>query len=188
MERRLRAPFFAFFGVLIAAATASAAVSPAAVAKAEPALLRVLESRQPQIRVIVGLKDGTVSARALRERPDPAGEPERRAQRLFAQNRVAAEISSADFRSPRFYESFSMLAGLATPAGVEALAQRPDVAWVMLDRERRLDQTSSTQAPQSLIRSDAANALGFTGKGQTVAILDTGVDQSVPQLGGGSFP
>jgi subtilisin-like proprotein convertase family protein len=188
MERRLRAPFLAFSGVLIAAATASAAASQAALSKAEPALLRALDSRQPQIRVIVGLKDGTASARALRERPDPAGEPDRRTQRLFAQNRVAAEIAGSDFRSPRFYESFSMLAGMATPAGVEALARRSDVAWIMLDHERRLSQASASQAPQSLIRSDAANALGFTGKGQTVAILDSGVDQSIPQLGGGSFP
>jgi subtilisin-like proprotein convertase family protein len=41
---------------------------------------------------------------------------------------------------------------------------------------------------QQLIRSPRANALGFTGKGQSVAVLDTGVDSTVSELGGSAFP
>jgi subtilisin-like proprotein convertase family protein len=186
MERRLRALCVAVAGVLLAFATARG--SEAAISKAHPALLRAMASGQSEIRVIVGVKDGTTPARILRERPDPAGEPDRRLQRLNVQQRVAAETATEQFRSPRFYGSFSLMAGIASAAGIESLARRSDVAWLALDGEKRLLDTPGSEAPQSLIHSDEANALGFTGKGQTVAILDTGTDQSVPELGGGSFP
>jgi subtilisin family serine protease len=39
-----------------------------------------------------------------------------------------------------------------------------------------------------LIHSDQANAAGFTGGDQSVAVIDTGVDYSIPTMGGGTFP
>jgi subtilisin family serine protease len=180
--RRSRALFVCLAGALMVAASARG--SQAAIAKADPALLRAMESGRGEMRVIVGLRDGTTSPRLLRERPDPAGEPDRRARRLAAQQRLASQVSSEQFRSPGYYESFSMLSGIASPQGVRALAAHPDVEWLALDEERHLESS----APTSLIRSDAANALGFRGSGATVAVLDSGVDQSVAELGGGSFP
>jgi subtilisin family serine protease len=186
MRRCLRDLFLGVTGVLIAVATARG--SGAATSKADPALLRAMQAGGSEIGVLVGLRDGTTPPRILRERPDPAGEPDRRARRLAAQQRIASEMRAEQFRSSRLYESFSTMAGVASADGIQSLARRSDVAWLALDGKRRLYKTSATQAPLSLIHSDAANALGFTGKGQTVAILDTGVDQSVPELGGGSFP
>jgi len=185
MQRRLCALSLAVAGVLVVAA---AQASEAVIAKAEPALLRALQSGQPEIRLIVGIKDGTPSMRALREQPDPSGESARRVQRVAAQKRVASEMPAQQFHSPRFYESLSMLAGVSTAAGIETLARRPDIKWIVLDSQRTLDQSAGPQAAQQLIHSDSANAAGFTGKGQVVAILDTGVDQSIPELGGGGFP
>ena len=144
--------------------------------------------REPQeVRVIVGVKDGTPSARVLREKPDPAGEPARRIRRIEAQKRLVGEVSAAEFRPRHYYESFSLVSGTASRDGVVRLANRPDVTWVTLDQTRRRFQVSP-QASQTLIRSDAANASGFTGAGQAVAVLDTGVDYTAPQLGGGTFP
>jgi subtilisin-like proprotein convertase family protein len=162
-------------------------VSPAEAPRADARLLRALNAGAEEIRVIVGVRDGTPSARALLAAPDPAGEPARRVRRLAAQKRLADDVPSAEFRVRHFYESFSLLAGRATRAGVIRLANRPDVDWVTIDGTRRRFQ-ATPQAAASLIRSDLANASGFTGAGQAIAVLDTGVDYSVAQLGGGGFP
>jgi len=179
------------------AAAFSLAFSPAARAlrpvsaeeapKAHPKVLRALAQGAEEVPVIVGVIDGTPSARTLMERPDPAGEPARRIRRMDAQKRLIGDLPTEEFRVRHYYESFSMLAGRATRDGIVRLANRPDVAWVALDENRRRFQTSP-QASQTLIRSDATNAAGVTGLGQTVAVLDTGVDYSVSALGGGGFP
>ena len=39
-----------------------------------------------------------------------------------------------------------------------------------------------------MIHSDQANSLGITGAGQAIAVIDTGVDYTIAELGGGSFP
>ncbi len=155
--------------------------------KADAKLLRALAEGAEEVRVIVAVKDGTPSARALLEHPDPAGEPARRVRRIAAQKRLAEEMPEAEFRVRHYYESFSLVAGRATRDGVARLANRPDVEWVTLDGTRRALQTTP-QAAQTLMRSDAANAVGVTGAGRAVAVLDTGVDYTVTQLGGGGFP
>jgi subtilisin-like proprotein convertase family protein len=155
--------------------------------KAQARLLRALNEGAEEVRVIVGLKDGTPAPRTLMAKPDPAGEPGRRLLRLAAQKRLADEIPGPEFRPRHFYESFSLVAGLATAEGVVKLANRPDVAWVALDGTRRRMQVTPQNA-QVLMRSDAANAAGVTGAGQAVAVLDTGVDYTVSELGGAPFP
>ncbi len=172
-------------------ATTARAVGPnssSEIAKANPHLLRALQQSTGALPIIIGVVDGTRSARALRESPDPEGESERRARRLAAQKRLAEEMPPDQFLARRYYENFSMMAGEATAEGVRALADRSDVAWVVLDERRELFQSTSPQAPQLLIKSDQANAAGFTGRGQTVAVLDTGVDSTIPELGGAPFP
>ena len=155
--------------------------------KANAKLLRALGEGAQEVRVIVAVSDGTPSARALLERPDPAGEPARRIRRLDAQKRLVGDLPQNEFRVRHYAESFSLLSGSATRDGVIRLANRPDVARVSLDETRRRFQTGP-QASQTLIRSDAANAAGVTGLGQTVAVLDTGVDYTISALGGGGFP
>jgi subtilisin-like proprotein convertase family protein len=86
-----------------------------------------------------------------------------------------------------YYESFSILAGTATREAAIALAGRPDIEWVELDRRARLLQ-ATPQSSQVLIHSDQTNAIGFNGAGQAVAVIDTGVDYTIPSLGGGTFP
>ena len=162
-------------------------VSPAQAPKADPRVLRALNAGADEVRVIVGVRDGTPSARALLAAPDPAAEPARRVRRLAAQKRLADEVPDAEFHVRHFYESFSLVAGRATRAGIVRLANRPDVDWVTIDGTRRRFQ-ATPQAAASLMRSDQANSLGFTGAGQAIAVLDTGVDYTSPQLGGGGFP
>jgi subtilisin family serine protease len=162
-------------------------VSPDDAPKADARLLRALNQGAEEVRVIVGVRDGTPSARALLEAPDLAGEPARRVRRIAAQKKLAGEVPWTEFRPRHFYESFSLVAGRATRDGVVRLANRPDVDWVTLDGTRRRFQTTP-QAAAVLIRSDQANAVGFTGAGQTIAVLDTGIDYTNTQLGAGGFP
>jgi subtilisin-like proprotein convertase family protein len=162
-------------------------ISASEAPKADARLLRALNQSSGEVRVIVGVRDGTPSARALLAAPDPAGERARRIRRLAAQKRLSGQVPQSEFRVRHFYESFSLLAGRATRDGVVRLSHREDVAWVTLDGTRRIFQ-GTPQAAAVLIRSDQANAVGATGAGLSVAVIDTGVDYTVSQLGGGGFP
>jgi subtilisin family serine protease len=161
--------------------------TPEEAPRADASVLAALNRGDDILNVIVGLRDDTVPARTLAARPDPAGEPSRRVRRLAAQRRLVAEMAPGSIAVRREYESFSMLAGRATRDGVLALAHRPDVRWVTLDAVRH-EHDAIPQSAQTLIQSDRTNALGFDGTGQTIAVLDTGVDYNIPELGGGGFP
>lgn len=169
------------------AARGAKPVTAAEAPKADPRLLRKLQEGAERVPVLVRVKDGTPSARALLASPDPGGEPERGKRRLTAQRRLIEDLPR-QFKPRHTYESFSLLAGTATREGVIALANRSDVLSVTVDGIRKLYQSAPVQPALALIRSREANALGFTGKGQTVAVLDSGVDYTIPGLGGGGFP
>lgn len=189
MRRHLLHPILFSLLLLGTAQKASAlhAMTAREAPKADPRLLRALSRGGEEVRVLVGIKDGTPSARQLLLAPDPAGEPKRRVRRLAAQRRLAGELPEREFAPLHFYESFSLMSGRATRDAVARLANHPDVSWVTLDGKKKPLQ-AAPQAAQLLINSDQSNSLGVTGAGQTVAVIDTGVDYSVTALGGGGFP
>jgi subtilisin family serine protease len=168
-------------------AAAQEEISAAAAPRADARVLRALNSGAESVRVIFAVKDGTPSARALRLSPDPAGEPARRLVRLEAQKRIADELPVEEFQVRHFYGSFSLLSGTVTRAAALALANRPDIDWITIDGTKKALEPSA-QAAQVLIHSDQVNAQGITGVGQTVAMIDTGVDYNVAALGGAAFP
>ena len=184
----MRLKLIPFATIALAVSLAASGQTLPTAARMTPRLLREVD-RNPgaPVRVIIGVADGTPSARALLTHPDPEGEPARRLQRIAAQQQIASEMASQDFEPGQFYESFSMMAGRATPSGLNALAARPDVAWIALDSTKKPVQ-ASPQNGQILINSDQTNTKGFTGAGEAIAILDTGVDYTIPSLGGGLFP
>jgi subtilisin-like proprotein convertase family protein len=175
------------FLFLAASARAASAVSAGDAPNATPSLLRELDRGADTVPILIGIKDGTPSARALRASPDPEGEPERRIIRVAAERRLAEELTPRRLAVRHFYESFSILAGTATREAAMALASRQDVLWVALDRRAHLLQ-ATPQNSQILVRSDQTNALGFRGAGQAIAVIDTGVDYMVADLGGAAFP
>ncbi len=189
----MRRPTFVLFPALLIPLTlarplaAQTAISAAQAPRADALVLRALNSGADEVRVIFAVRDGTPSARALRISPDPAGEPARRLVRLAAQQRIADEMPAEEFRVRHFYGSFSLLSGTVTRAGALALANRADIDWITLDGTKKA-LAAEAQTTQTLIHSDQANALGSTGAGQTIAIVDTGVDYTTSVMGGGSFP
>ncbi|MEP6769764.1 MAG: S8 family serine peptidase [Acidobacteriota bacterium] len=168
-------------------ASGVAQISAADAPKATPRLLQQLSKTSQPLPVIVALRDGTPTGRELLLRPDPAGEKGRQVQRIEAQQTLADQMPADQFAPRHFYETFSLISGTASREGILALSRRPDVAWVTFDGKKRALQTSPQEA-QVLIRSDSANALGFSGAGSSIAVIDTGVDYTVSQLGGGTFP
>src|SRR5713101_8475062 len=79
----------AVFCLLMPAPGRAMAISAADAPKATPSLLRELARGTEELPVIIGVRDGTPSARALLLNPDPEGEPGRRVRRIAAQKRLA---------------------------------------------------------------------------------------------------
>ena len=178
---------FAVCLLLAATVRGLSSVSATDAPNATPSLLRELNRGPEQLDVVVGVRDGTPSPKRLLAEPDPEGEPARRLVRVAAQKRLAEDMTSRRLAVRHYYESFSMISGTVTPEAAVELANRPDVAWVDIDRQAYRLQ-AVPQASQILIKSDQTNASGITGAGQAVAVIDTGVDYSISALGGGTFP
>jgi subtilisin-like proprotein convertase family protein len=180
---------------LVAAALLSAAVFPARAAqvagppddvpRADASVRAALRSLRAgdTLDVLVGVReDGGVLPGARERRTDAA-------RRLEAQSRIVAAMRPGTLSVRRRYAGFPAFAARASRQGVLDLAKRTDVAWVTLDAVRHLQAPGSEPQPaQILIGSDAVNARGLDGAGQTIAILDTGVDYRAPGLGGAAFP
>ncbi len=69
---------------------------------------------------------------------------------------------------------------IATPNAIKVLAQRPDVEMIWLDEE--VHTTLNLSVP--LLGVPQAWSRGYTGKGVVVGIVDTGVDQTHPDIVG----
>jgi len=80
----------------------------------------------------------------------------------------------------RRFDSLGLVAIRATPATLRALEHSPFVERV--GRNRILRPTLAHSVPT--IQANLAAAAGYSGTGETVAIIDSGVDTSHPFLGG----
>lgn len=129
------------------------------------------------VRVIVGLRtpfspEGTLGSLLLLR--------DQRRGIARAQDALLASVSAVDPASVRRYESIPYVAmELGTP-GLQDLLGNPHVASV----EEDVLHVPLLLESVPLIGAPAAWAAGFDGTGQTVAVLDTGVDKAHPFLTG----
>ncbi|GAA3140925.1 hypothetical protein GCM10010466_34960 [Planomonospora alba] len=72
----------------------------------------------------------------------------------------------------------------ATGESLAALAADPRVVSVRRDRTYSPAALASLSSGLQVIGADRAHAAGITGEGQTIAIIDTGIDADHPALGG----
>lgn len=167
---------FQFLFVMFCALTAvvaqaqSATVSPTVAALAE---------QQGTVRVIVMLD---VPA-ALASPWSAAQEFTHRNQVATMQDGVLQRLSAVQPLDRASLVRFEITPGFATtvtPQGLEALAQDPAVRSI---REDRFD-VSHLNESRPIVQAQQSWAYGLWGEGQTVAVLDSGVDKNHPWFGG----
>jgi len=85
---------------------------------------------------------------------------------------MLAEIPAGTFRLGYRYENLPLLSGEVTATSVRALMLSGRVKRIGVDE--RVHAVLSESAP--IVGAPAVHTLGFTGKGVTVAVLDSGID------------
>jgi subtilisin family serine protease len=124
-----------------------------------------------RVRVIVGFKNLKSSSTTLASR---------KLEIAAIRTRVLSRIGQTDFSVTHEWQTVGAMAGYVTARGLAKLASDPDVIGVSLDR--RIHVQLDRSAP--LIHAEDLHAHGFTGVGAPIAVLDSGVDVSHPDLVG----
>jgi subtilisin family serine protease len=108
-----------------------------------------------------------------------AGSPSAARAALAARrDAVLAMLGPGDFRLTARWSSLPGFAGDLTADGLRSLSNHPDVAAVDLD----VPGSGSDATSAALVGADQVQALGWTGAGVVVAILDSGVAGAHPDL------
>lgn len=98
-----------------------------------------------------------------------------------AQQSLLNRLQTTNRESVKRFQYIPYLAMEVSAEELEQLKQSPEIFQIQEDVADRPSLIDSTR----IVGADAAWASGFTGAGQTVAILDTGVDSTHPALNGG---
>jgi len=128
------------------------------------------------VRVIVGLRAGY----RLEGRMSSAAVAAQRLSIAQTQTAVLNRLSAHRATGVKRFGFIPFLALEVDAGGLEQLRQAPEVTTI--EDDAMLHATLAESVP--LIGAPAAWAAGFAGAGQTVAILDTGVDKTHPFLSG----
>ncbi|HEX8734125.1 MAG TPA: S8 family serine peptidase [Pyrinomonadaceae bacterium] len=134
-------------------------------------------ARNGSARVIVGLRadfqtDGALSSSVQKQQ---------RAAIKRAQNDLLADVSGYDVRGIKRFDFIPFVAVEADAAALEKLKASPLVVSVYEDRLVKPSIVESVP----VVGAAGGMANGFSGSGQTIAILDTGVDKNHSYFAGG---
>lgn len=129
-----------------------------------------------KVRVIVGLRV-PFAAEAGLSRAEVASQ---RRDITRAAGAVLGNLPDLDPGTTRSFGTLPFVALDAAPGDLDGLAANPAVLSVSEDRRNGLHLAESVP----LIGGTAAWAAGYSGLGETIAILDTGVDSTHPFLAG----
>lgn len=149
-------------------------------------ILAAFDRGDDQVRVLVGLVptaaeeafDGWHDVELLDERSVAIA---RRVDAFLAE--LETNASAGDFRWTRRYDHLAALAGWTSRVGLERLLASDQVASVQRDEQHEADTRQGI--PQI---AASAGRLTYGGAGVSIAIADTGIDYTHPQLGGAAFP
>src|SRR4051812_5411366 len=176
MTRRLVAPVSAALGAALILGSGLAPSPQAAEGPVVPAALLERAARDGRVRVIVELNPRS-------GKPVPEGRLSRlaaaaqRSEIRSAAARVAARLRFRAREEVREFETVPYLVLDLDSAGLAALeSASADIVQVVDDEI--LKPTLADSVPQ--IQGDQVWAAGYTGRGTTIAILDSGVDSTHP--------
>jgi subtilisin family serine protease len=140
------------------------------------AMLTSVET-EGSVRVIVGLQAAFQPEGSLRSLGELQSQ---QAAIADAQDGLLSRMSGFGATAVKRYTSIPFLAMEVNAAGLQYLLAVPEVTTIQEDVMHTLTLAESVP----LIGAPAAWASGFTGAGQTVVILDSGVDKTHPFLAG----
>ncbi|MCK4343166.1 MAG: S8 family serine peptidase [Phycisphaerae bacterium] len=131
-----------------------------------------------------GMADVLVNLRPVPgKRPMPLEELKSKAKEI--QDRVLSVFEPGEFKGPNQRSIIPSLDGYFNAAGLAKLEAHPDVVGVGVDPGVKLGLLESVP----FIYADQVHeALGCTGAGITVAVLDTGIDKNNPDVQGDVAP
>ncbi|MDD5340060.1 MAG: right-handed parallel beta-helix repeat-containing protein, partial [Candidatus ainarchaeum sp.] len=136
--------------------------------------LQGMAARDGSVPVIVKLKD-----------VEPAGQASIAAAMGDSQAAVLSTLSAGEFQPVYRYTIINGFSGRATPDGLQKLLDNPAVESVSYDRELHIALDVSVphiNAPE--VWNITVNGSSMNGTGQTVCIIDTGINYTHPDFGG----
>jgi subtilisin family serine protease len=104
--------------------------------------------------------------------------PARRAAIARTRDAVLATLAAGDVTVERVYQTVPGFTARVSAAGLEQLAANPDVVRVDLDPLGGVAAGGS----MAQIRAEPVHARGVTGIGTTIAVIDSGVDATHPDI------
>ncbi|MBK8211770.1 MAG: S8 family serine peptidase [Rhodospirillales bacterium] len=131
------------------------------------------------LRVIVGIRETLANEESLA----PAQAKAQRARLRASQQAVLEATAGAGVTGVTLFDTIPFAALNADAATVQRLLADPRVTSVQED----VPVPPSLLQSVPLIKADQAAAAGFSGTGQVVAILDTGVSKTHPMFAGGKI-
>jgi subtilisin family serine protease len=136
--------------------------------------LRQLAAKNGSVRVIVGVRVAFVSKGMAPEL--------QRAEIAAAQSAVLNRVASLKqkLQPPKLFATIPFMAIEVTPSELETLVSLPEITSI---EEDRLATQFDAQS-DSVMGATTAWSSGYSGAGQTIAILDSGVDKTHPFLTG----
>ena len=124
--------------------------------------------------------DGLRISVVLREPAPTTSRPLRRGGIMAKQDGVFERLPAGRFKVGRRYQNLSGFSVWADTETIAALNDDPDV--VSIDLDRRVFPATAQGA--AIVGATTVKALGVTGAGVGVAVIDTGIDTDHPQVSG----
>ena len=140
----------------------------------EPKVSEELAKKQP-VDVIVVLKEADETTQAGLTEQERL---ELRKEKIMEnQEKVLSTLTDADFRAKHKYKTINAFAGSVTLNGFNKLNINPDVKSIELDREVHISMAESAPLIDANdVWNIRVNNINITGEGETVCVIDTGID------------